>query len=151
MRLIRTAVWSIVLAASAAAPAFAELGGSGTSVEADRVSMKGALRITTSATFSVHEITTSFGTVVREYVSPADKVFAVSWHGPVIPDLKQMLGSYYGQYQQASATASHLTHRHFVVQQPGLIVQSSGRMRAFYGRAWAPALLPQNVSISEIQ
>jgi hypothetical protein len=149
MKLTRTAVCSIVVAATVAAPAFAALGGDATSVQADLVKMKGALRITSSAGFTVHEITTSHGTVVREYLTPGDKVFAVSWRGPVIPDLAQMLGSYYAQYEQA-ASAAHTGHRHLAIERPGLIVQSSGRMRAFFGRAWAPDLLPQNFSVSNI-
>jgi len=150
MKLTRTVVCSIVVALTAAAPAFAALGGDATSVQADLARMKGALRITSTAGVTVHEITTSYGTVVREYLTPADKVFAVSWHGPVIPDLRQMLGGYYGQYEQA-ASAPHLGgHRHLAIEQPGLVVQSSGRMRAFYGRAWAPDLLPQNFSVSAI-
>jgi hypothetical protein len=150
MKLTRTAVCSIVVAATVAAPAFAALGGDATSVQADLARMKGALRITSTAAYTVHEITTSGGTVVREYVSPGDKVFAVSWRGPVIPDLRQMLGGYYGQYEQA-ASAPHVGgHRHLAIEQPGLVVQSSGRMRAFLGRAWAPDLLPQNFSISDI-
>ncbi len=150
MKLTRTVVCSIVVALTAAAPAFAALGGDATSVQADLARMKGALRITSTAGVTVHEITTSYGTVVREYLTPADKVFAVSWHGPVIPDLRQMLGGYYGQYEQA-ASAPHLGgHRHLAIEQPGLVVQSSGRMRAFYGRAWAPDLLPQNFSVRDI-
>ncbi|HJX21318.1 MAG TPA: DUF2844 domain-containing protein, partial [Steroidobacteraceae bacterium] len=82
MKLTRTAVCSILVAVTVAAPAFAALGGDATSVQTDLVKMKGALRITASAGFTVHEITTADGTVVREYLSPADKVFAVSWRGP---------------------------------------------------------------------
>src|SRR6266513_6333280 len=150
MKLTRTAVCSIVVAVSVAAPAFASLGGDGTSVQADLARMKGALRITSTAGFTVHEITTSYGTVVREYLTPADKVFAVSWRGPVIPDLRQMLGDYYGQFAQA-ASAPHLGgHSHLAIEQPGLVVQSSGRLRSFFGRAWAPDLLPQNCSVSAI-
>ena len=89
MKLIRPVVCSLVVAVTVAAPAFAALGGDATSVQADLVKMKGALRTTSSAAFTVHEITTSYGTVVREYLSPGDKVFAVSWRGPVIPDLRQ--------------------------------------------------------------
>jgi hypothetical protein len=37
------------------------------------------------------------------------------------------------------------------VEVPGLIVHSSGHMRAFYGRAWAPDLVPQNVSTDDIK
>ncbi len=150
MKLARTAVCSIVVAVSVAAPALVALGGDGTSVQADLARMKGALRITSSAGFTVHEITTSYGTVVREYLTPADKVFAVSWHGPVIPDLRQMLGGYYGQYEQAASAPHPGGHRHLAIERPGLVVQSSGRMRVFYGRAWAPDLLPQSFSVSDI-
>jgi len=150
MKRTRTAFCSIVLAVSVAAPAFAALGGDGTSVQADLARMKGALRITSSAGFTVHEITTSNGAVVREYLTPGGKVFAVTWRGPGIPDLRQMLGNYYGQYAQA-ASAPHLGgHHHLAIERPGLVVQSSGHMRSYVGRAWAPDLLPQNFSVSDI-
>jgi Protein of unknown function (DUF2844) len=150
MKLTHTVVCALALAASLATPAFAALGGDSSSVQADLARMKGTLRMTSTAAFTVHEITTSYGTVVREYLSPGDKVFAVSWRGPVIPDLRQMLGGYYGQFAQA-ASAPHVGgHRHLAIEQPGLVVQSSGRMRAFFGRAWAPDLLPQNFSVSDI-
>jgi hypothetical protein len=150
MKLTRPVVCSLVVAVTVAAPAFAALGGDATSVQADLVRMKGALRTTSSTAFTVHEITTSYGTVVREYLTPGDKVFAVSWRGPVIPDLRQMLGTYYGQYEQAASTPHVGGHRHLAIEQPGLVVQSNGRMRAFSGRAWAPDLLPQNFSANDI-
>ena len=92
MKLTGAFFGSMVLIAVAASPAFAALGGDSTSVQADVARMKGALRITSAAGVRVHEITTAYGTVVREYITPADKVFAVSWHGPVNPDLRAMLG-----------------------------------------------------------
>ena len=149
MKLTRTVVCSIVVAVTVAAPALAALGEDATSVQTDLVKMKGALRITSSAGFTVHEIATSNGTVVREYLSPAGKVFAVSWRGPMMPDLSQMLGTYYEQFLQAPS-AAHVRQRHLSIEQPGLVVQSSGRMRAFFGRAWVPQLLPQNFSVNEI-
>lgn len=148
MNLTRTVALSLFVAALSA-PVFAALGGDSASVQADLVRSKGTLRMTSTAAFTVHEITTSYGTVVREYISPADKVFAVSWRGPVIPDLRQMLGDYYGQYEQA-ASAPHIGHRHLAIDQPGLVVHSSGRMRAFFGQAWVPGLLPQNFSVKQI-
>jgi len=151
MKLTGALLSSIVLTAAVATPAFAALGGDSTTVQADVARMKGVLRIASSAAFTVHEITTESGVVVREYVSPDDKVFAVSWRGPLIPDLRQMLGGYYGQFQQA-ANAPHLGgHRHLTIREPGLVVQSSGRMRAFFGRAWAPDLVPQNFSVDDIK
>ena len=150
MKLTGALLSSIVLTAAAATPAFAALGGDGTTVQADVARMKGALRITSSAGVTVHEITASYGTVVREYLTPGDKVFAVSWHGPVNPDLRQMLGDYYGQYEQAASAPHPGGHRHLAIEQPGLVVQVSGRMRAFVGRAWVPGLVPQNFSVNDI-
>src|ERR1700757_3344482 len=106
MKLTGSFLFSMVLTAVVATPALAALGGDSTSVQADIARMKGALRITSAAGVTVHEITTSYGTVIREYLTPSDKVFAVSWHGPVNPDLRQMLGGYYAQYEQA-ASAPH--------------------------------------------
>src|SRR5438477_11240057 len=102
MKLTHTVVCSIVVALTAAAPALAALGGEATSVQSDLVRMKGALRIRSSAGFTVHEITTSYGTVVREYLTPADKVFAIRWRGAMLPDLRQMLSSDFGKYEQAA-------------------------------------------------
>ena len=150
MKLTGALLSSIVLTAAVATPAFAALGGDGSTVRADVARMKGALRITSSAGVTVHEITTSYGTVVREYLTPGDKVFAVSWHGPVNPDLRQMLGDYYTQYEQAASVPHPGGHRHLAIEQPGLVVQVSGRMRAFVGRAWVPGLVPQNFSVNDI-
>jgi hypothetical protein len=149
MKLIRPVVCSLAVAVTVAAPAFAALGGDTTSVQADLARMKGALRLTSTAVFTVHEITTDSGVVVREYVSPGDKVFAVSWRGPGIPDLRQMLGGYYGQFAQAASTTRG-NHHHFAIERPGLVLQSSGHLRTFSGRAWAPDLLPQNFSVNDI-
>jgi len=150
MKLTAALLSSIVLTAAAVTPAFAALGGDSTTVQADVARMKGALRITSSAGVTVHEIRTSYGTVVREYLTPGDKVFAVSWHGPVNPDLRQMLGDYYPRYEQAASAPHPGGHRHLAIEQPGLVVQVSGRMRAFQGRAWVPGLVPQNFSVHDI-
>jgi Protein of unknown function (DUF2844) len=146
---IRSALCSLVLAASPFASALAALGGAASSVEADRVSLKGALRVTSAATFGVHEITTASGLQVHEYLSPGGKVFAVSWRGPGIPDLRQLLGSYYVEFAQA-ASAPHYDHHHLSVKTPDVVVQSRGHTHSFFGRAWVPSLLPANFSVDQI-
>jgi hypothetical protein len=148
MKLTRTVISSVAIGLCCA-PALAGLGGDATSVEADRVSMKGALHITSAARYAVHEINISGGMQVHEYVSPAGKVFAVSWRGAGIPDLRQMLGSYYGEFAQATSQP-HYNHHHLSVQTANVVVQSSGHARAFFGRAWVPSLLPQNVAPNDI-
>jgi hypothetical protein len=139
-----------VLAVLAATPALAALGADVTSVQADLAHLKGAVRVTEATGFSVHEISTTYGTRVREFTGGDGKVFAVAWDGPVNPDLRQVLGGYYDQFVTAAA-AVHGNHRHLAIQQPGLVVQNNGRMRAFSGRAWVPAMLPQNFSVDQIQ
>ena len=138
-------------ALGSAAPAMAALGGDVSSVEADRVSLKGALTgFRAGQSYGVHELTTASGVRLREYVA-GGKVFAVSWQGPVIPDLRQVLGAYYATYARAAAAPHEGGHRHLKVVQPGLVVESSGRMRAFSGRAWDPALLPASFSVADIR
>lgn len=141
---------ALALCALCSAPTFAALGGDAATVEADRASMKGALRVTPTVDYSLHEIQTSSGLVIHEYVSADGKVFAVSWRGDGVPDLRQMLGGYYGQFAQATSQP-HYDHHHLAVRTADVVVESSGRTRAFFGRAWAPALLPQNFSVHDIR
>src|SRR5579864_3647784 len=147
--MMRKAVFvaSILLTATCA-PAFAGLGGDASSVEADRVSMKGEVRALSQAGFTVHAITSAGGMVVNEYSASDGKVFAVSWSGPGVPDLRQVLGSYFSLAQQA-VNRPHYNHHQLRIATPDVVVESSGHTRSFVGRAWAPALLPQNFSVAD--
>ncbi|HEY1874391.1 MAG TPA: DUF2844 domain-containing protein [Steroidobacteraceae bacterium] len=133
------------------APALAGLGGDANSVEADRVSMKAVLRVTPFVGYDVHEIQTAAGTVIHEYVSTQGKVFAVSWHGPGLPDLAQLLGSYSAQLAQAQAGShSRYNHHHLRIETPEVVMQSDAYLRSRSGRAWVPALFPQSLSPKDI-
>jgi hypothetical protein len=103
--------------------------------------------------YSVHEIKTQIGTVVREYVAPSGKVFAVAWQGPMIPDMQRLLGSYFQQFSAAAAKAreSYRGRRPLNIQEPGLVMQSGGHMHAYWGRAFDPALVPQSVKTQDIR
>lgn len=141
--------WLALLAA--ASPAVAELGGNVTSVEADQQHLMAQRRILAAAAYTVQEIQMPSGTVVREYVSPASIVFAVTWNGPQMPDLRQLFGSkYFGEWQDA-VKAQGLRHRPMQVRQSDLVVQSGGHMRAHFGRAYVPQLVPQGVSVDQLQ
>jgi hypothetical protein len=151
MRLTRLAAFAAVLSGTlAATSALASLGGDVDSVQNDRARLKGAVRVTAVADYTVHEISTSYGTTLREFAGADGKVFALSWSGPVYPDLRQVLGDYYTQFAQAAAS-TRSTRRHLDIQQPGLVVQNSGRLRTFSGRAWVPGMLPQNFSVDDIR
>jgi hypothetical protein len=133
--------------------ASAELGGDVTSVQTDQARMKATLKVTEAQAYTIQEITSPEGTVVREFVSPAGKVFAISWKAHFMPDLQQLLGAYFTQFSQAaqSQQASHRAHRVLNVQEPGLVVQSAGRMRSYSGRAYVPEMIPQGVGTEVIQ
>ncbi len=132
-------------------PAFAALGGDANSVQADVAKMKGQARAMVGSGYTISEITLPSGTVVREYVSPGGKVFAVTWKGMMPPDLQQTLGTYFEQYKAAAATAPREGHHHQTVRQPDLVVSTGGHMRAWKGVAYVPSLLPPNFSLNEIK
>jgi hypothetical protein len=150
MTLSRTLLHSTLLAALAT-PALASLGGNVTAVPGEAARMKAAVSVAGHENYSVHEMTTPQGTVIREYVGPGGLVFAVTWRGPFNPDLQQLFGNYWQQYLTAAAIYPSHNHRQQVINEPGLVVQRSGRLRAFSGRAWIPGMLPQNVSAADIK
>lgn len=135
-------------------PAFAALGGDVTTVEADTAHMQGSLRITQTGAYTVHEIQTPSGIVIREYVSTAGKIFAVAWRGPWLPDMQQLLGDYFQQYADAAAQTqanNRPGRKPLQIAQPGFVLQQIGHMRSFTGRAYVPELLPPGVSPEAIQ
>jgi hypothetical protein len=86
---------------------------------------------------------------VREYVAASGAVFGVAWNGPVVPNLRQVLGQYFEPYTQ-SAKTKRTGHSQLRVEQPGLVVHSGGHMRAFSGTAYVPQMLPPGVTASDI-
>lgn len=99
--------------------------------------------------FTIHETRLESSTLVREYSTPAGVVFAVTWQGPVLPDLHTMLGNYFPTFAQETARAQQVGHQRtrVLMQTPGLVVQSAGRMGRFRGHAYAPNLIPQGVDV----
>ena len=131
------------------APAAASLGGDESTVAADHAALAGQIKVARVQRYVMHEITAPSGTVVREFVSPAGKVFAVAWSGPSMPDLRQVLGPYFDTYVAAVAQRKARGPVHVVL--PGLVVQSSGHMRAFSGKAYLPDAVPAGVASEEIK
>ena len=138
-----------ILAAMAALPVQAALGESVASVETDRLQASGTLRVLPSTAYTVHELHVPSGTVVREFVSPAGTVFGVAWQGPSMPDLRQVLGTYFDRYVEAASQRK--TRGPVTIEQPGLVVQSGGHMRAFVGKAYIPQALPPGVTADSIR
>ena len=132
---------------------FAALGGDASSVQADQAHFQASLRSTRGQAYSMQELHSPAGTVIREYVSPAGRVFGVAWQGPWLPDMNQLLGNYFEQYRQAvlSSGGGRIGRRPFRIELPGLVVQLSGHSRSFSGQAYVPDMLPQGMGAGDIQ
>ena len=138
------------------APAFAALGAaagpaaSAPQVQADAARAKASARVTSYSGYTVSEVVEPSGTTVREYIGADNVVFAVSWQGPSMPNLQQLLGSYADQYV-AAASEPHPGRRAVAIQSDQLVLRSGGHMRSFAGNAYVPSLLPQGVTPDNIR
>jgi hypothetical protein len=123
------------------------------SISSDQSQMKAMSRLSEAGAYSVYELQSPTGTVVREYVSSAGRVFGVAWQGPFIPDLRLILGSYFEQYSRSTKPQRerYVGRRPLDIREPGLVVQTTGHMRAYWGRAYDPGLLPAGVGVNEIR
>ncbi len=134
------------------APARAALGGDAVSVAADEAHLHGNATAELRQQYDVQEITNDAGMRVREFLDRAGNVFAVSWSGPVLPDLQRLLGAYFTQYTAALAALSHPgLHRSVRVSTPEFVAESAGHLRAYAGRAYLPALVPAGVFAAELR
>ena len=152
MNRVHAAVFALGLAALWPFEAGAALGGTTSTVETDQVHMHAQRQQRAESGYTVHALTLSSGTVVREFVatSGGGQVFAVAWHGPFMPDLKQLLGDSFGSFVEAAGRPG--TGRGAVtVNRPGLVIHSGGRMRAFSGFAYLPSQLPEGVQVENLR
>ena len=132
--------------------AFAILGEDASSVQADQAHINAGLRVTQRAAYTLHELRSSTGMVIREFASPGGKVFAVAWQGPWQPDLKQLLGSHFEEFQQvAEAQKPGGVHGPLLIQQSGLVVELGGHMRSFRGRAYLTGQVPAGVREEDLR
>lgn len=132
------------------APAHATLGGDRASVEHDRLQLRASSSHTEHAAFTVHEITLPNHGLVREYLSPAGQVFAVTWHGPLMPNLSQLLGAHLKEINAATQQRRGGLG-HFSAQTGEVAYVNAGRMRGFHGAAYLIHALPSGVSVNDIQ
>ncbi len=133
-----------------ALPAWAALGEYEGSVSLDQRILRGEIREEVHTGYKLHQIITADGAVIREYVSPEGKVFAISWHAHFLPNLPQLLGSYFSRVQQ-TAQAKVQRGGPLVIQTRDFVYFSGGRMMDFHGSAYVPGLLPKNVTAEVVR
>ncbi len=147
----RLDVLVLALGLCVAGPSQAGLGERADSVARDRAALQGGEhRATPMANFDLHEFTTTHGAQVRQYVSRQGRVFATTWSGPALPDLKVVLGVHYSQYM-AGAQIQRTNHHVFSMDTEGLVLRVVKLPRGLAGAAYVPALLPAGTSARDIR
>jgi hypothetical protein len=140
------------LGAFVAGTAHASLGGDAFSVQADQAELHGTLARYDRPQFIIQEIATDSGMRVREFLTPSGVVFALSWSGPALPDLQQLLGASYLDYSHAlSQLKQRGSKRSVRLASDALIVEQEGHLRSYVGRAILPGVLPAGVPVAELR
>lgn len=140
----------LVVPALLSIPAFCTLGEDVSSIASDQAHMKSSVRVLVTSSYSVHEMRTPAGTTVRQFVSPAGTVFAITWQG-FSPDLQQLLGSYFSEYLAAASSQHSRRGRGVFIDTGDLVVETGGHMRFVAGRAFLRSKLPQGVDPDALQ
>lgn len=143
-------LWTVL--AASAAPVMATLGQApSASSPASGARLLLAAPAGRSGAYAIHESVLDTGTTVTQLATPAGVVFAVAWRGPVLPDLNALLGEYFKAFRQEAQQARAAGRRGspLAMDADGLVVRSNGRMRNFFGSAYAPGLVPADVNIKD--
>jgi hypothetical protein len=133
----------------AAQDANATLGGDVASVAANQRNLGGARQVQKLASGERHELQLPSGIVVREYVAPGGAVYAITWRGPRMPDLRELLGPYFAQLARRDVRQREGHHR-LTLTGSDLEIRASGHRRTFAGRAWVPSLVPAGVDLDAV-
>jgi len=138
---------AVLVLALGSMPAWAGLGQPEASVTSDQLHMKSEHRVQDFQAYKVHELANTEGAVVREYVSSEGTVFGISWQGRSTPDMNQLLGNYVNNFQTATRDQTQIRQRRGITIRTNDFVYSNFcRMGVCSGSAYAPKLVPSNVS-----
>jgi hypothetical protein len=100
--------------------------------------------------WSLHSTLSDDGVTVHEYASPDGVVFAVTWSGPVRPDMAALLGSYFPNVASAARRGRRGTGP-LVERNGDLQIESIGHQGQFTGKAWLPRLVPARVDMGDLE
>jgi len=144
----------VLLAAAASMPlvSYAALGGAPlTSSTPTHSLLRAAAAPASSAVlpYTVREAHGSDGVTIREYVLPDNVVFALTWEGPVRPDMNALLGSYLPNFVSASEARARGTGP-LVDHTNEFHIESAGHAGHFFGKAYVPRLVPVNVRVDDL-
>lgn len=138
-----------ILLLTTAGSCFASL--SSTPSDTGRKAVVMSQKSASSAAASYKDIqkTLDSGTVVHEYVGNDGIVFAVSWVGPYLPDLKDILGPHFDTL--VAQSSKQRGHPQVAIHRKDVVIISTGHMGAFEGKAWIPSKLPAGFTANEVR
>lgn len=113
-------------------------------------SSTGSANATAAAPYTVRESRDANGVTIREYVLPSNVVFAVTWEGPIRPDMTALLGSYFPNYVSAGESRARGTGP-LIEGNGDFRIESAGRLGHFFGMAYLPRLMPAHVLAKDLQ
>ena len=128
-----------------------EFGSTTTQTRMAARSLAASSSATTTAVYTISQSTLDSGTIVREYTDASGVVFAVSWTGPTLPDLRTLLGDKFTVMTSNAAKRPKAGHSQLAVDQSDVVIVSSGHMRAYSGQAWIPSALPAGFDTTTIE
>lgn len=111
--------------------------------------------VVAASAFTINSVTLDTGTTVKEYVATAtNRVFAIVWNGPSLPNLREILGASFDAYV-AAPTGPNGQHpggpssRSYSAN--GLVVHSHGIPGHFAGYAYLSAAFPAGVTLQTLR
>ena len=132
------------------AASHAALGAAPTDFGIAQAGLKARILAFATSNYSVNETTLESGTLVREYVNRNGVVFAVSWKGPFLPDLRALLGKHFDTLTSETAKKPKAGHSQVSIARPDVVIVSRGHMRAYAGRAWMESEFPAGFAAANI-
>ena len=128
-----------------------DLGGTPVRTRMTARSLAAATNSANPVFYTVSQSTLDSGTIVREYADANNIVFAVSWSGPTLPDLRTLLGDKFDVMTSNAAKRTKAGHSQLAVNQSDFVIVSNGHMRAFTGKAWIPSAVPSGFDTNPIE
>lgn len=133
-----------------AGKAQAALGGGVATVEADGAHFSAPVVSTTFGTYTTYVLTLPNGGTIDEFAA-GGVVFGLSWRTPGRPDLVQLLGSHFAEFQAGfSPRTRGIRRAPPAIERSDFLIHSRGHPGAFHGQALLPGLAPAGFTLSDL-
>ena len=119
-------------------------------MEADGAHFSAPVVSTGYGTYTTYVLTLPNGGTINEYAA-GGVVFGLSWRTPGRPDLVQLLGSHFADFQAGiSPHTRGIRRAPPAIEKPDFVIHSRGHPGAFHGQALLPALAPSGFTLSDL-